>query len=49
MGRPPPGAPGILGGDVLPADGHSPEMGEQGYGFQLWMGKRPGSYLCNGI
>ena len=26
-----------------------PEMGEQGYGFQLWMGKRPGSYLCNGI
>ena len=26
-----------------------PEMGEQGYGYQVWMGKRPGSYLLNGI
>lgn len=26
-----------------------PEMGEQGYGYQTWMGKRPGSYLFNGI
>lgn len=24
-------------------------MGEQGYGYQVWMGKRPGSYVCNGI
>ncbi len=29
--------------------GTPPEMGEQGYGFQMWMGKRPGSYLCNGV
>ena len=24
-------------------------MGEQGYGFQVWMGKRPGSFLFNGM
>ena len=26
-----------------------PDMGEQGYGFQTWMGMRRGSYLFNGI
>lgn len=26
-----------------------PEMGEQGYGFQVWRGMREGSYLFNGI
>ncbi len=26
-----------------------PQMGEEGYGFHMWMARRPGSYLFNGL